>query len=152
MLQQINHDLFTEEDKTAEIRLAVDYNETWRNEKSELLQEMLGKKIAEGIKDRLNVIYDTARVSLVNEFEAKLMLKQVKYLHRTLNVETVEEFVSIADEVLNDDYDGMDIKKANDSTSPKVRKQIRNCGTTLARILEDHVSDSWYDLDVLNED
>lgn len=154
MLQQIsiNHDLFTEDEKTAEIRLAFDYDETWRNEKSDLLQEMLGKKIAEGIKNHLDVIYDNAGINLVNEFEAKLLLKQVKYLDRVLSVETVEEFISVANEILNDDYDGMDAMKVSESTSPKVHKQIRNCGTTLARILEDHCSDSWYDLDVLGED
>lgn len=154
MLQQIsiNHDLFTEEEKTAEIRLAFDYNESWRNEKSDLLQEMLGKKIAEGIKGHLNVIYDNAGINLVNEFEAKLLLKQVKYLDRALNAETVEEFVSIANEVLNDDYDGIDALKASESTSPRVHRQIRNCGATFARILNDHESDPWYDLDVLGED
>lgn len=152
MLQQINHDLLTEEGKTAEIRLSFDYSETWQNEKSDLLQEMLGKKIAEGVKDHLNVIYDNARVNLASEFEAKLTLKQVKYLDRALNAETVEEFVSVANEVLNDDYDGIDAKKVSESTSPKVRKRICNCGHTLARILEDHASDPWYDLDVLGED
>lgn len=153
MLQQINinHDLFTEEEKTAEIRLAFDYNESWQNEKSDLLQEMLGKKIAEGIKDHLDVIYDNAGINLVNEFEAKLLLKQVKYLDRVLDVRTVEEFISVANEVLNDDYDGIDTLKVNESTSPKVHKLISSCGHAFARILDDHYSDPGYDLDVLGD-
>lgn len=149
---QINHVLFDQdEQKTAEIVLNVDYKETWQNEKSELLQKMLGEKIIEQIKNHLDIIYDNAGVNLVNEFEAKLLLKQVKYLDRAIGTRTVEGFISLVDEVLNDDYTGLDPVKVNDSTTPAAHKKICNCGVTLARILEDHYSDPSYDLDVLGE-
>lgn len=149
---QINHVLFDQdEQKTAEIVLNVDYKETWQNEKSELLQKMLGERIIEQIKSHLDTIYDNANVNLVNEFEAKLLLKQVKYLDRAIGTRTVEGFISLVDEVLNDDYTGLDPVKVNESTTPATHKKIYNCGVTLARILEDHYSDPSYDLDVLGE-
>lgn len=152
MSQQINHVLLDQdEEKIAEIVLDVDYKENWQNEKSSLLQKMLGEKIVEGIKDHLNIIYDNANVCLVDEFKTKLMLKQVKYLDRALETKTVEDFISLVDEVLSDDYDGLDESEAEDSVTPVTHKLINLCGSTLARILEDHDSDAWFDLDRLGD-
>lgn len=150
---QINHVLFDQdkEEKIAEIVLNVDYKENWQNEKSTLLQKMLGEKIIEQIENHLDIIYDNAGVNLVNEFEEKLLLKQVKYIDRAIGTRTVEDFISLVDEVLNDDYTGLDPVKVKDSTTPATYKKIQNCGLTLARILEDHYSDPLYDLDVLGE-
>lgn len=152
MSQQINHVLFDQdEEKIAEIVLNVDYKENWRNEKSSLLQKMLGEKIVEQIENHLDIIYDNAGVNLVEEFKAKLTMKQVKYLDRALDTRTVEDFISIVDEVLNDDYTGIDPVKVDDSTTPVTHKLINSCGSTLARILEDHDSDAWFDLDRLGD-
>ena len=112
---------------------------------------MLEQKLAQQIQDHLNVIYDNASIMLVEEFEAKLTLKTVKYLDRMQGCETVEEFISIVKEVLVDDYTGLDPLLIDRSLTPILRDRIKDCGSTLCRILEDHYSDPSYDLDVLCE-
>lgn len=148
----INHALINEDKETfATIILQVSLKENWQNGKSDLLNEMLMKKLGESIENHLLVAYDRSCNMLVEEFKAKLSLKTVKFLDRAEECKTVEEFVSIVHEVLEDDYDGLDPVKIERTLTPALEHRINNCGSTLCRILEDHDSDPSYDLGILGE-